>query len=566
MSLGVILLVHSDLDRAQQVARHWAAAGCTVVIHVDRAVPDREFERLRTGFADVPAVGFCKRFRCEWGTWGIVAATQAAAEKVLRDSPQVNHVYLASGACLPLRPVTELAAYLAARPQTDFIESATTADVTWTMGGLEEERFTLHFPFAWKRQRSLFDRFVRLQRLLRVSRRMPDGLVPHMGSQWWCLTRSTLTAILEAPDRLVMDRYFSRTWIPDESYFQTLARRHATEIESRSLTLSKFDFHGKPHVFYDDHVEMLRRSDCFVARKIWPRADGLYRAFLGPKRRTDPEPEPDLRRIDEVFAAAADKRLRGRPGLYMQSRFPHVAQQAPPTCAAYTVCHGFSEIFEDFTSWLALETGAQVHGHLFGPARAEFAEGASGAKGALSDSAQLRDYNPRAFLTNLLWNMQGERQCFQYGPRDTPEIGKTIACDPNATIWMVTGAWAIPLSKSNAAFPTLRREAARLQKIEAAHLKLLRSASVRARVQIFSLAAFLESPMERLQAIVQELSERSSHHLTEAPYLADLDPVPPFVQRLRNAGMHPYLVGDIRSNLLVPHVAQATRAKPQLVR
>ena len=30
MTLGVILLCHTALDRAAQVARHWAKAGCPV--------------------------------------------------------------------------------------------------------------------------------------------------------------------------------------------------------------------------------------------------------------------------------------------------------------------------------------------------------------------------------------------------------------------------------------------------------------------------------------------------------------------------------------------------------
>jgi hypothetical protein len=363
-----------------------------------------------------------------------------------------------------------------------------------------------------------------------------------------------------------MDRYFSRVWIPDESYFQTLARRHATDLESRSLTLSKFDFQGKPHIFYDDHLELLRQSNAFVARKIWPRAETLYRTFLAPRPCCDPGPEPDPRRIDQVFAAAADRRLRGRAGLYMQSRFPPIAWQDPPTSAAYTVCHGLSDIVEDFAPWLLGETGAQVHGHLFGRSRADFAHGAKGAQGGLCDSARIRDYNPQAFLTSLLWNTQGRHQCFQFGPGDTQDIREMIARDPNATIWMVTGAWAIPLSRSDAGFQTLRAEAAALQKVEAAHLDILRSASVRARVRIWSLAEFLESPMEKLQTIVGEIGARSSHHLTEAPHLADLDPVPLFVKRLRNVGMHPYLVGDIPSVLPIPGMAPAARAKPQLVR
>ena len=133
-----------------------------------------------------------------------------ASELMLSAYPFVRHVYLASGSCLPLRPVEELVQYLEARPRTDFIESATTADVPWTVGGLDEERFTLRFPFSWKRNRFLFDRYVAIQRGLKLKRRMPNGLVPHMGSQWWCLTRQTLSAILQDPDRLEYDKYFKQ--------------------------------------------------------------------------------------------------------------------------------------------------------------------------------------------------------------------------------------------------------------------------------------------------------------------------------------------------------------------
>jgi hypothetical protein len=130
-----------------------------------------------------------------------VEASQTASEMLLEEFPSVRHVYLVSGSCLPLRPVEDLRSYLAARPMTDFIESVTISEVDWTVGGLNEERFEYRFPFSWKRQRFLFDRYVELQRKLGLVRDMPEGITPHLGSQWWCLTRQTLSAILEDPRR-----------------------------------------------------------------------------------------------------------------------------------------------------------------------------------------------------------------------------------------------------------------------------------------------------------------------------------------------------------------------------
>lgn len=539
--LGFVMLCHTALHRAAGVARHWAGQGCPVVIHVDRRVPAAEFAAMRDGLADLGHVRFARRYRCDWGMWNLVAATQTAAEQLLAGFPGVRHVFLASGACLPLRPVAELQAYLAAHPDTDFIESVTTEEVGWTVGGLSMERFTLRFPFAWRRQRRLFDAHVALQRALGLRRRIPEGLVPHLGSQWWCLTRTTLEAILQAPDRAAHDRWFRRVWIPDESYFQTLVRRVSRRVESRSLTLSRFDSQGRPHVFYDDHLDLLRRSDCFVARKIWPHAEALYRAF--PVAGGDALREPDPSRIHRLFAKAAERRMKGRPGLHMQSRFP-TGEGADLTAAPYSVFQGFAEVFEDFEGWLSRITGTRVHGHLFAPDRVDFADGARVFDGALSDSAALRDYNPRSFLTNLIWATRGERQCFQLGPGDVQAVMPLLAGDGNAQVSVVTGAWAVPLFRAGGDFAEVRRMAARLQQIESAQLALLRGPGVRARVRIWTLSEFLANPMEPLQAIIDEISPRSARRLTEAPRLVALEGFAAFLQELRNQGMQPVLTGD----------------------
>lgn len=565
-TLGIVMLVHTALGRAEQVAKHWASAGCPVVIHVDKNVPKAVFAKFKAALASTPQISFSKRFRCEWGTWGIVAASQTASEQLLRDHGSVRHVYLASGSCLPLRPVSELIEYLDTRPRTDFIESATTKEVAWIVNGLAFERFTLRFPFSWKKNRYLFDRYVKLQRMLRMHRKVPGDLVPHMGSQWWCLTRQTLTGILQAPDRKTYDRYFRHVWIPDESYFQTLARQYSTSIESRSLTLSKFDFQGKPHIFYDDHLQLLRRSDCFVARKIWPHANRLYDTFLtndpGGLKKTEPNPG----KIDRIFSKAVDRRTRGRAGLYMQSRFPRADWENGLTAAPYSVFQGFGELFENFELWLHRATGARVHGHLFDRDGVHFAEAQTSINGALGNSIAQRDYNPTAFLTNLIWNTRGERQCFQFGPRSNQKIGWRLAKDPNAQISLISGAWALPLFRSNLDFQDIRGEAARLQNIEAEHIKLLRSPWSKARIRIWTLAEFIEAPMEPLQGILDEINPGQQRRLSEAPHMVDLSGFGQFLQNLKNQGMHPYLMGDFPVEPSHNTIPGGSSRKPYLIK
>ena len=565
MSVGFVMLVHEGFLRTAQVARHLASHGCPVVIHVDKRVPNEAYQPFVDGLADLENIKFSKRHRCEWGKWSLVAATQDASAMMLDSFADVRHVYLSSGTCLPLRPIEDLVHYLDQRPTTDFIESVTTEDAAWTVGGLDTERFTLRFPFSWKRQRRLFDRYVSLQRRVKFKRKTPSGIVPHLGSQWWCLTRKTLSAILEDPSRRTYDAYFKRVWIPDEGYFQSLVRKHSSNVESRSLTLSKFDYHGKPHTFYDDHLQLLRRSDCFVARKIWRNADQLYDEFLSDRSETSKTAEPNPGKIDRIFSKATDLRANGRDGLYMQSRFPVQGKGKGKTSAPYSVFEGFSDLFQDFDGWLSQLIDARIHGHLYAPDRAEFADGQDVVAGGLSSYAAIRDYDPNGFLTNLIWNTRGVRQCFMHGPRDNQKIGKLISSDPNAQISVISGAWAVTLFRSADDFSNLRREAARLQRIEAEHIKQLRAHNVKARVRIWTMADFVQNPLEPLQAIVDDIGSVNVRRLTKAPQMHDLTGFSQFLQTLKNQGMNPHLMGDFPSEPDVENLL-SERKKTYLVK
>ncbi len=544
MTVGFVMLAHAALNRAAQVAETITEAGCPLVAHVDARVGSA-FDTFRSRMEGLSNVSLAPRLECEWGTWALVQASRGGAETLLKSHPDLTHVYLISGACLPIKPIDELVAYLEDHRETDFIESVTIGEVPWTKGGLSDERFTLTFPFPWRRQRRLFDLWVDAQRLVRRRRRLPPGLEPHMGSQWWCLTRATLERILDDPRREEFDRYFRGVWIPDESYFQSLVRLYGTMVESRSLTLSKFDFQGKPHVFYDDHLALLRQSSSFFARKTWPGANKLYRAFLQGRPVSSPLTRISPAHIDRTFIQASARRTRGRPGMVMVSRFPGKDYDNALTAAPFAVFHGFDDIFEGFADWVRLNTGSRTHGHLFDTERVEFYGSQPGYAGALSQSAALRDYNAPQFLRNLIWGTRGEHQSFLFSPRDSQGVCAFLASDRNASISVVTGAWALPLLRSERSVDEVRKEAARLQQIESEFIDILNERQTRASARIWSLAEFLERPLDPLQVIVDSLSGAESHLLAEMPKFKPMQGLPEFLQSLRNAGMNPYMAGEI---------------------
>ena len=552
MTVGFVMLAHTALNRAADVAHGIAAEGCPVVIHVDKRTPRREFDSLVGRIASESRISLAERFSCDWGTWSLVAASRGASEQLLAQNPGIRHVVLISGACLPIKPIAELKSFLSRHPGTDFIESVTVEDVPWTAGGLSKERFTLSFPFAWKRNRRLFDAWVEIQRSVGRKRPVPLGVTPHLGSQWWCLSRETLEKILDDPERPVLDRYFQRVWIPDESYFQTLVRRHGTRVESRSLTLSKFDFQGKPHVFYDDHLGMLADSPAYFARKIWPGAKRLYGTFLS----SEPVPKPMSNGVpgsfaDRIFGEAVHQRTSGRSGLAMAGRYPREGFKNGVTAAPYAVFHGFDDVFKSFAGWVESQTGSRTHGHLFAPDRAEFSGNETMWAGALPDSAALRDYDPEAFLRNLIWNTQGEHQSFLLSPRDNLKIGQMLARDRNATVFVISGAWIIPLLHSGRQASEVRAEAARLQAEESRFIERFKERRSFAKSHIWTLADVLERPSEPLQHILDDLTGTDNRMLSSLPRFSDLTGLKELCQSLRNAGMNPYLAGEL-SGLALP--------------
>ena len=540
--LGVIMLCHADMAMAARLAGIWAKGGARLAIHIDAKAGGDAVGTMHRALADHPPAIYTPRQACAWGRFSLVQATLDAARALLDAHPDLTHVYLASGACLPLRPVADLTAFLAGDPGRDHIESVNAYDVGWTVGGLNEERFTLFFPFDWRRHRWMFDRFVAWQRRRGISRKILQGIWPHLGSQWWCLTAETLRAILDDPRREEFDRYFRLSWIPDESYFQTLVRRHSRSIESQSLTLAKFDHHGKPYQLYDDHLDMLLTSRCFVARKVWPGAERLLSHFPLPADGAPLVDTPRTAMIDREINRTVRRRVLGRPGLYMQSRFPRKDAENGKTSAPYAVFHGLSDLFVDFEPWLAARINADVHGHLLGPEGAEFVGRPHIGPGAISAHPQLRDHDPQGFLTALI-RITDRMQAFQFGPRDNQSLNWFMTTDPNAHMLVVTGAWKVPLLHAGMPFDDTRRMFAHLQRIELEQLEVMNSVWVKARLTLCELGDFLVRPAGVLQEFLLQIDPKS-RPIGQLPAMRDISDLADMLRRMRNSGLRPRLTGE----------------------
>ncbi len=276
--IAYILLCHKDPEGIIAQAERLTAAGDFIAIHYDGRAPKAAYDRLVQALGRNASVVFAaKRIRCGWGEWSLVEATLQALRAAARAFPQASHFYMLSGDCMPVKSAAYVRAFLDAA-DADYIESSDFFTSDWIKTGIKEERLIYRHWFNERTRKKLFYASLNLQRNLRMTREVPVDLAIQIGSQWWCLRRRTVEAVLDftrtRPDVM---RFFRTTWIPDETFFQTLVRHlvPAKEIQARTLTFLMFTDYGMPVTFCNDHYELLLSQDYLFARKISVEAEEL---------------------------------------------------------------------------------------------------------------------------------------------------------------------------------------------------------------------------------------------------------------------------------------------------
>ncbi|MEO0378732.1 MAG: DUF5928 domain-containing protein [Pseudomonadota bacterium] len=278
--IAYILLCHKDPDAVIKQAERLTTAGDYMSIHFDANADPAHFKRIKTALQDNPNVIFAhRRIRCGWGEWSLVQATLYAVESAVEAFPRATHFYMLSGDCMAIKTAEFIHTYLDEN-DVDFVESFDYFESDWIKTGFKEERLIYRHFFNERTQKQRFYTSLKMQQRLGLTREIPADIDVMIGSQWWCLRRRTIEWVLNfTKERRDVVRFFSTTWIPDETFFQTVVRYvvPGDEIRTRTLTFLLFSDYGMPVTFYDDHYDLLLSQDFLFARKVSPEAIDLKR-------------------------------------------------------------------------------------------------------------------------------------------------------------------------------------------------------------------------------------------------------------------------------------------------
>lgn len=434
IKIAYIILSHENPAHVSTLARCLTDGDpdCTVVIHYDANAKAENFKRLQELTADESRIALvADRVRCGWGDFSLVQATINGL-RLIKERGGCDRVMLISGACLPNRPLADLKSFMAANRDREFIECHSSA---WITGGMRDDRYRHFHVVNHRRWRRLFNWMDKAQKLARVHRKIPDGLLPRFGSQWWALTWATCLAVLDYIDaRPAVPKFFRSTWIPDELFFQTLVWHLVPhdKIGNRSLTFYHFNDWGLPLIFLNDHVELVKSLPFYFVRKICPRASDLRKALVEHARSGSVE---GLSPVDPLKKPHFDMRrqaLQERDGIKAPTRlFSRLEPQSGDMALAdlgrrFVVLYGPEALTNEARIGMHSVSGFTTFGRLFDQHQIKFGHGREDFHTMSDKSAAIRDRYPMTWLKMVLSRAPGI-PVFELSPNDPPQIQRALA-------------------------------------------------------------------------------------------------------------------------------------------
>ncbi len=270
-----LICAHKDLDQLNRLVGQLCDPDFLVYVHLDRK------SGLDPARLHPQARAVRERVAVRWGHVSQVEATLASARQILAEAPGFDKLVLLSAQDFPLLPNPLLKAALARLRDRELIETAPVAFDGWRV----MHRYAyFHSSGANPAARLACAAANRVLRLLRRTRRLPDGLTPYGGSCWWALSRDCLREVLALADahpRLL--RFCRSVQSPDELFFQTLVMhsRFASRVLSDNFRYIAWPEGGAchPKVLDEGDFERIKASGAHFCRKL----DSHASAGLLPK-------------------------------------------------------------------------------------------------------------------------------------------------------------------------------------------------------------------------------------------------------------------------------------------
>jgi hypothetical protein len=293
MTINYIVMAHKEPGQVRRLVERLDTSYSNFYVHIDINVDILPFEEVLKNYKNVFLLDKEKRVASTWASPGLVRATLNAMSKIM-DEERTGYTVLLSGQCYPIKSNNFIATFLKENYGVNFIEGFSLPDIRW---GSTDAR--LHFYTFFMSEKkgdfvslpSLFDQSMKSffkkklfkkyckvflyfpfqSRVLFQKRKIPYGLKPYGGMQWWALPNDTIRFILryldQNPEYLKFHQY---TLFGDEVFFQTLVCNYFDNIQD-TVAYSPWpgiDICSSPKTFTAADFDLLKGRQELFARKF----------------------------------------------------------------------------------------------------------------------------------------------------------------------------------------------------------------------------------------------------------------------------------------------------------
>jgi hypothetical protein len=272
--IAYCILAYKEPERVTRLVNRLQTDSDTTFIHFDNAVGEQKFRDWKRFIEEKcpnKNLEIVSKFRCNWGSFGIVDANLAAMSYFER----VNYDYFINltGECYPLKPAEVIKEELDGQ-KCGFMEFFKMPQGGWANGGMNRIQNRHYFI------RSSNYPYVRGLRIPRLKRKLPLNLEPYGGSGWFCLPKQLISYIVEFvnlnPD---VKKFFRPALTPDEMFFQTILmnsplRSKIVNDNKRYIDFGDSATGAHPRILTRDDFEKLKKSEKLFARKFSTQASG----------------------------------------------------------------------------------------------------------------------------------------------------------------------------------------------------------------------------------------------------------------------------------------------------
>jgi hypothetical protein len=265
--IAYFILCHKMPEHVIRLINRLRDANSFFVVHVDKRAAENVYGALKEFSTTAPDIYLSKRYRCYWGGFGIVRGTVSCIQTALHLNLPFDYAFLLSGQDYPIKTSNYIRKFISENNGREFIHSFPCDEPNPFShnGGAFNPMNRVQF---W----TIFFRSRHVQ--IKLKRKFPLGLRPHIGSQWWCLSKACieyLKTFIEKNRAFVS--YFRWTFIPDESFFQSILSNSPYRHKLICDDLRHVDWRDNPNSFGPRTLDMsdfekLKCSPALFARKF----------------------------------------------------------------------------------------------------------------------------------------------------------------------------------------------------------------------------------------------------------------------------------------------------------